>query len=119
MSTSIPMPSRDVRRDWVATPDLYPSDTDDVLEMLAWDPYALGTVFASLVWDLREATDPDTTLSLLVETAVAWGEEGDLADVDRFAVILVERAQDVAPTEACDALALHFPDVDGPSVCGS
>lgn len=115
---SIGMPSRDLSLDHVAHEGLYPSSEDsDLLGLLTYDPYALGVVYADLAWDLRLATDPETALSLVVAALQRWAEEADWAEVDRFAVLLVEEAEPAAGGEACASFAAHLPDEPLPEVC--
>lgn len=106
---SVPQPSRDVRSDAIAT-GRYPSAEDGPL---GYDPYALGTVYAALLWDVREATSPAMALDLAVGSLQTWGAAGD-RDPDRFVQILVQRASGDARTAACDSATVRFPHLDVP-----
>lgn len=113
---SLDMPSRDVRGDAVATDDRYPPDNLDAqpLGALGYDPYALGTVLASLAWDIRLILDdPALTLEHAVAAAQRWGADDHWGDADAFAALLVEEAaRDVnASTRAqlCDAMLRRVP----------
>ncbi|MBN2800011.1 MAG: hypothetical protein JXX28_12780 [Deltaproteobacteria bacterium] len=119
IEASLDMPSRDVRGDWAAAPEDYP-DPDAELNLLdMYDPYVLGTVFASMAWDVREATDPDTALDLAVRSLTTWGEEADWLNIDRYAVIYAELAASdpLAGPAACASLAARFPHVEEPPSC--
>lgn len=116
---SLAMPSRDVTGDWRATTGKYPPSQPDVLDTLAYDPYPLGTVFASLAWDIREATDPETALELVIASTEQWAAEGDWGDIDRFAELLVEAAQSEAPDAACAAFEARFPEHEEPPSCAA
>lgn len=107
------MTSRDVTGDWQATADLYPEGA------ASFDPYALGTVYASLAWDLREATgDPWLTLGAAIDALGAWAAEEAWADTDRWAELLVERAADLgAESELCAAFTQRFPTRTPPEQC--
>jgi hypothetical protein len=46
-----------------------------------YDPYPLGTVYASVVWDLREAlNDPHAAFDVIRNGTSAWVYQGDLGD---------------------------------------
>jgi hypothetical protein len=69
ISASLDMPSRDLSRESVMTEAILPDNGSPLL----YDPYPAGTVFASLLWELRVQTDdPDETYALLLRTAAAW-----------------------------------------------
>ncbi|MEQ1567136.1 MAG: hypothetical protein ABMA64_15965 [Myxococcota bacterium] len=115
---SLPQPSRDVEGDAVATPSMYPSADAGDLASLTYDPYALGTVYASLVWDVRRATDdPDATLALALDALAAWGETEAWGDPDQFALELIERAAGPQLPAACDAAAARLPHLTLPGSC--
>ena len=117
MEASLNQPSRDVRGSWVATSDLYYSEgsaEEDPLGLssLSYDPYALGSVFAALAWDIRVGSDdPDWTLEIVVATTEQWGQGGLSADVNEWAAMLVEAAQErpAAGQAACIGYAFRFP----------
>ena len=69
ISVSLDMPARDLSQEPVMTEAILPDNGSPLL----YDPYPAGTVFASLLWELRERTgDPDGTYALLLRTAGAW-----------------------------------------------
>ncbi|MCB9762323.1 MAG: hypothetical protein H6739_21165 [Alphaproteobacteria bacterium] len=114
---SIPsMQSRDVTGDWQASPALYPSG-----DPLNFDPYALGTVYASLAWDLRERTSPETALEHVIGALEDWAAEEAWSAPDRWAELLVEHAYADSASlglSMCDAYAFRFPDNTAPEPCG-
>ncbi len=86
------------------------------------DPYSRGTVYASLAWDLRDRTDPDTALVHAVAALERWGDEERWREgqsgVDTWATLLVEEVAterpDVVPG-LCDDLQRRFATT--PPVC--
>lgn len=115
---SLPMPSRDVEGDTSASADLYPPDGATVLDALTYDPYPLGTAFASLVWDVRLATSADEQLDAALAATAAWGGRNDFADIDAWTADFIEAQTSEAGTAAaCAALAARFPDVAPPGSC--
>jgi hypothetical protein len=86
LSLSLPMPDRRVDEDASVSGAAAVED----------NPYSRGTVFASLAWDLRELTDPDTALLLAVGAMQHWAElqpppwEEGLAGIDRWASVFVQ-----------------------------
>lgn len=121
IDASLVLPERDVAGDAVASSGLYPADDIGVFDTLLYDPYALGTVFASLAWDLRLASDPDTVLALVLPVTAAWADRGDWGDIDAWAVDLVDAASDsgdpALADAACAAMARRFPDAVARSGC--
>ncbi len=109
---SLSVPERDASGDHIAADVLLPEAATG-----AYDPYPLGTVFASLVWDLRVETDDRLgTLELVLVAIEDWGVNGDknsyvfldvlheLADNDQRAIICESaewRFEDVYTVEAC------------------
>lgn len=103
------MSSRDVTSDWQATGDLYGSS----------DPYALGTVYASFAWDLRQLTgDPWATMGAAIAALERWAEEEAWADTDRWAELLVDEAEALGVQEdLCAAFTQRFPEHVGAEGC--
>ena len=111
---SLAVPERDVTGDHTAAAVAV---LPEASEGLGYDPYPLGTVFASLVWDVRLATDDRlATLELVLATTEEWGVSGDklsyawldiaweLGDTDQRAAICASaevRFADVYVVEAC------------------
>lgn len=121
MAPSIEMPSRDVEGSSVLTEGLLPENV--VLEASAlsiYDPYPLGTVFASTIWDVRLALDdPDATLALLVRAIGVWGP-ARAADLDGalFLDALVAAAESDADIVAvCEAISGRFEAYHTPETC--
>lgn len=111
IEASLNMPERDVSNDVVST-GLYPDiGANDVLGALGYDPYALGTVYAGLAWDVRVATDPDTALDLAQSAATAWGASGDYENTDTYVIAFVQNAIGPAHTAACASAAHRFPQI--------
>lgn len=113
LDPSIAMPSRDVTASAVLTADLLPSAAVETLDesLGLYDPYPLGTVFASASWDVRVALDdPDAALDLLVRATEAWAP-ADEAEMDglRFLEVWWEEAAAGAERDAvCGALRRRF-----------
>ena len=100
LAISLPVPGRRVDEDATLL------DTDPVKS----NPYSRGTVYASLAWDLRELTDPDTALVTAVGALQRWAEEEAWKDgldgVDRWMQLFVEDAIALDPALArpmCEA----------------
>jgi hypothetical protein len=110
IDASLPMASRDVTTD-VTSEGRYPPEAPGAVESLSYDPYELGTVYASVAWDVREATDPDTALQLVVGALQDWAAVGEWGDTDAWLVHLADRAEGDAKTAACESIALRFPHV--------
>jgi hypothetical protein len=121
LDASVTMPARDLDGTAILTEALLP-DPDTLADSLLpiYDPYALGTVFASLVWDLRVATDdPEGTLALLLAAVDAWApaEDADF-DGERFLDALHTAAIDVGQQEiVCDAIAVRMDGLLGVEGC--
>lgn len=112
---SLPMTSRDVRGDWtidqVETPEQFHRTAgDDPLAL--YDPYPLGTVFASTAWDLREALgDPLEAWAILLEGTRIWV---DLSTPDNAWALLdawvAAAGQGVAAEALCASIETRFGD---------
>ena len=111
IDASIPLPERRVDGDATAA-DADPVDVN---------PYSRGTVFASLAWDLRARTDPDTALVVAVETLRRWADTkpwtGGTEGIDRYAELFVDEAGTEVPevlAGLCDDYRRRFDGtVDG------
>lgn len=111
IEASLDMPDRNVSNDVTAT-GRYPEPEDtSILAALTYDPYALGSVYAGLAWDVREATDPEVALDLAVAAVTAWGAEGNWDDTDRYVTLYIELADGTARDAACDSAAFRFPEL--------
>lgn len=105
----------DVSADDVVLPAQHLQDSEGDL-LAIYDPYALGTVFASLAWDLRALHgDGAAVLQIAGDAAEAWaaGAEGDWDEADRwsFADSLVAGMPEELQSDACAAAALRLPGV--------
>jgi hypothetical protein len=113
LSVSIDMPARDVDGSAVLTDALLPANAvNDIASSVLpiYDPYPLGTVFASTFWDIRVATDdPEGTLDLLLRTPTTWAPE-TTADMDGFKYLdaLVASADAEQLPAVCAAIATRF-----------
>lgn len=118
MEMSLPdMGERDVRGDAAASASLYPDAADGAL---AYDPYALGTVYASFAWDLRELHTAEEALDWVIRGVEGWAAEDAQGDTDRWAELTLEASVDDRPgsaAAACAAYAARFPDNATPAVC--
>lgn len=108
LDPSIAMPARDVDSNALLTSALLP-DPEVLAESVLpiYDPYPLGTVFASLVWDIRLTTDdPEGTLDLLVRGVQAWAPEAaDDVEGGAFLTALASAASPGPQHDAvCDAI---------------
>ena len=124
ISDSLEMPGRDVSGDWLARDvDPLPDEvSEDASSLLLYDPYALGTVFASLAWDLAEFNgDVGGTLRLWVRATEAWAAVWDAdAGTTAFGWLdhLVEQAGDGEVDFLCGTIGIRFADVYGVTECG-
>ncbi|MFN7143086.1 MAG: hypothetical protein ACK4YP_04875 [Myxococcota bacterium] len=109
MDPSIDMPARWVDANAVLTDALLPSaGSGDATAALLYDPYPLGSVFASAVWDVRvDLDDRDRALALLFRAVEAWAPRGG-SDLDgaRFLAAWVEAADEEERAYVCRAI--HF-----------
>jgi len=86
----------------------------DTLAIASSSPYAMGTVYASLAWDLREITDdPSATLDRWVAALNAWhsgtnAEEGAVAEFPNYFLSMYANEPSVL-SEACILAAYRFP----------
>jgi len=112
LAPSVELPARDLDGSAILTEALLP-DPDALADALLpiYDPYALGSVFASLVWDLRVASDDaDATLALLLAAIDIWApfEPADI-DGQRFLEALHTASIDVDQQDSvCDAIAARM-----------
>jgi hypothetical protein len=95
---------------------------EDASSQLLYDPYVLGTVFASLAWDLAEFTgDPAQTLRLWVRATESWGASWDAgAGTTAFGWLdhLVDEAGSGEVTFLCGSIGIRFADVYEVAACG-
>ncbi|MEY3209771.1 MAG: hypothetical protein RIT28_252 [Pseudomonadota bacterium] len=106
--------TRDVAADAAADASMYPENAE------SYDPYALGTVYASFAWDLRALTSPDEAVVLVVAAVDAWSAEAAWGDTDRWAELLLELAvaeDEALQTPLCAAFTARFPERPTPETC--
>lgn len=90
----------------------------------AEDPYSRGTVYASLAWDVREVTDPGSTLRCAVDALERWAAtspwDDGLEGIDTWAERFVEEVAGDDPSVADEVCAAHgrrFPGRPVPEPC--
>ena len=116
ISASWDMPERDVSGEHVSR-DVSVLPEDEGAGGLGYDPYPLGTVFASVMWDVREATgDRDATLLLAATSIEEWaaretasGSE-DVEAAYRWLGVMVELADPQQREAACQSINWRFAD---------
>ncbi len=111
MDVSVDMPSRRVDGDAALTSALLPSAGGDVTAALTYDPYPLGSVFASASWDVRAALDdPERALDLLLRALGTWAptEPEDLDGEAFLDAWVAAAADDDERAAVCDAVAARF-----------
>ncbi len=115
ISRSIVLPERDVTGDHRAVDvAVLPGGESSGGALAGYDPYPLGTVFASVSWDLRLANDdPGLTLQWDVEAVQRWSVGEDLT-VYRWLdelVTIVGRDRPGLVDELCTSIETRFVDV--------
>lgn len=105
---SLAVPERDATGDHVAAEVAV---LPDEAEGLGYDPYPLGTVFASLVWDVRVETDDRlATLEWVLDGIETWGAEGE--KVSYHLLDILYESGDTGQQEAlCESAEWRFEDV--------
>lgn len=102
IDASLDLPDRHVDDDHAVVDDsMLPSTrVDGLLD----DPYPLGTVYASFAWDLREASDPDSALAVVLDAVDRWGPT-QASDVDGvlYLTALLDEAADAGLGDAACA----------------
>ncbi len=123
-AASLNMPDRDLSGDHavgsVQLPADFLADADE--ELLAiWDPYPVGTLYASTAWDLRLALDdPHQALALLTDAVVAWNERGDPGDAWGLLDTWVEVAPEGAARDSlCASIERRFQGAHTVAACGA
>lgn len=116
---SLPLPERDVSAAHIASDALYPDPDGDALSALEYDPYPLGSCYAAVAWDLREATSPEYALQAVITAVEDWSLGATWSQPDQFLHTLADAvADDADALEAvCDAVTTRFPDVTTPQEC--
>ena len=69
-------------------------------------------MYAAFAWDVREATDADTALTLVVGAVQAYGEDAVWEDADRYVLHFIDLAEGPGRDAACASAALRFPHLD-------
>ncbi len=123
---SLEMPDRDLSDpagdhvlDTLQLPEEFMAESSDD-PLAIWDPYPLGTVFASTAWDLRVALDdPDESLDILVDAVLLWTERGDFGDAWGLLDAWVESAPaGTTRSSLCQAITTRFGSSYAPAECG-
>lgn len=114
------LPERDLSGEHVAS--TVTSRPELEVPTLEYDPYPLGTVFASVAWDLRlHSDDPEFTLQAVCQALIEWAEaEGDSDDAEVVYLYLdhlVMQGDADWQQAACEAIGVRFADVYSPQVC--
>ncbi len=122
-SASLNMPSRDLTGDHIVADVQLPAEFLDSSEdqlLAIWDPYPVGTLFASTAWDLRVALDdPDEALALLTEAILLWTEQGDPGDAWGLLDTWVGLAPaGVARDSLCSSVEFRFAGAYTVAACG-
>ena len=118
---SLDAPERDVSDDHLAV-DVAVLPGGDVGGGLTanYNPYPLGTVFASVTWDLRLASDdPERTLLWAIASLGDWSDGEDLTAY-RFLDALVDNVSRDRPSlqdDLCASIGTRFADVWTVAAC--
>ncbi|MCA9491527.1 MAG: hypothetical protein KC621_16460 [Myxococcales bacterium] len=107
---SLPLPDRHLVPEHVATPQKYPTPDQGPLD---YDPYVLGSVYASFMWNVRLASSPEEALTLAADAVVTYaGQAVDdgYADTDRFVQAVLDAATGDLHEASCVAAGRQFPD---------
>ncbi len=115
ISRSMDLPERDVDADATAIEvAVLPGESSDGGVLARYDPYPLGTVFASVTWDLRLETDePGQVLQWAAEAVEEWSTGQDLTAyrwLDAL-VEVVDRDRPGLEDELCDSVQNRFAEV--------
>ncbi len=122
LTPTLDMPARDMEGDSILTEELLPENAIDTLSSSVvpiYDPYALGTVYASMAWDIRLGLDdPGAALDLLLTGVRRWAPT-EAEDMDGFAYLDAIAGSASADQRAvvCDAIARRFGEFHTPSLC--
>jgi len=119
---SLPMTGRDLTGDWTVEDAEMPehfhrTSGDDPLAI--YDPYPLGTVFASTAWDLGEALgDPLAAWDVVLEGTRYWVEVDEPGDAWGLLEAWVEAADPgVATDTLCASIDARFGDLAEVEAC--
>lgn len=116
ISRSLDQPARDVSVERTLTGDLIPTEGGEVLEI--FDPYPLGTVFATAVWTVRVVSeDREGTYRRVLDAIHTWQPTQKTLRGDYFLDAWAGVAQDGEREVICSSIALHFADYHIPEVC--
>jgi hypothetical protein len=115
ISHSLDLPERDVREDWSLTADLFPENSE---EILLYDPYPVGTVFAAMAWDLREELDDrEQVYRLFVRAVQEWAPDEAALSGESFLDALVAVATEEETAALCTSIQARFADYHIPVDC--
>jgi hypothetical protein len=116
ISRSLFLPERDVDNPETAAIDVLvlPGAFSESGLLASYNPYPLGTVFASVTWDLRLATDdPGLVLQWAVEAIGDWSDGSDLTAylwLDAL-VSIVDRDRPSLEDDVCASIGTRFAQV--------
>lgn len=122
LSDSLDMPARHLDGDAVMESKLDPANvvaeaSSDALSF--YDPYPLGTVFASVAWDTRVSLDdPDAALDFLVRGVQAWDPAADLSGASFLDAWVAAANGPVQRQVLCAAITNRFTGYHIPEACG-
>lgn len=120
LAPTLDLPARRVTGDAALTAAITPESVEVDPLLGLYDPYPLGTVFASMVWDVRVVTDdPSATLDWLLRGVQAWAP-ASAAEMDGahfLSAFVRQAADDTLRSEACVAIAIRFGDDQVPVEC--
>lgn len=128
-NASVTLPARDLSELWLAQ-DVAPLPRDvdptQVSPLAPYDPYPLGTVYASSVWSVVQVTqDWSGTTAWVCDAVALWGERqasDRRPDDAQVALEWLDAWVELAPTEqdralACDAVLERWADVHQVDAC--
>ncbi|MEE2750552.1 MAG: hypothetical protein VX519_03915 [Myxococcota bacterium] len=117
IAASLDMPERRVDGDWsVGDVEFFPDDEEAGVALgLLYDPYALGTVFASVVWDVvLVAGDAELVLQRVIEATRVWGQQwasGETRSAYRWLDAYLGEMGAEYEEVICESVARRFGDV--------
>lgn len=118
LDASVDMPSRHVDDDAVMSSTVDPSATTSTDILSLYDPYPLGTVFASAIWDVRVTLDdPEATLDLLLRAATNWHPDADFSGWSWLDAWVDAAADEDELTAVCAAIDNRFYGWAEPAGC--
>ena len=126
IEASLDLPERDISGDQTVDGlEALPEDFVEGSIVDIYDPYPMGSVFASVVWDIYEGTDDQLgTLNLIFDSTRDFGEmepPEDSAELKRVAYLwldhLVSNASEEEKAFACPSIETRFGSVHEVEAC--